>query len=722
MSEAFREYVLRVSAALHRTERLHGREHLVVPVVALVEGVLHAVNADEAEYVPPEFIAAAAASFNGRPLVLGHPVQGGRHVSAVDPRVMEERGFGTIFNARDEKGKLVMEAWCDVERLVALGQQRMLDDLRNGKQIEVSVGAAVKTLAERAVWNGKKYAGRWAAGAGDHLAFLPGGRGACSVAMGCGAMRAAEAYEIDGGEMRTADGQPGHPFYGNQWTDGSAAAAAHDKAAKEHQSLQVTHRKLDRPQMGHDYDGSKAARFQRRSQAAAEASQKALDKSSEIESKSVALHGDHEEAARNATEYAINAESAASHGDHGEAARAHGRAANAHMAAAKLLRGDTRSLEMPKKKSLRERLKAMTAALGKEPEADATPDMATALKVAGAFTDSPSEAAAEEAAELVAYNAMRVVHDAVMAQCDAIDGVIDDLIADEEEDPTETAADEQAETEVERSRLDSIQTMAMSMVSGLQSLISVTYKLQQPSLVAPSDPRYAEAIKALAGARHSKSDQKMLQTVHDHSVSLGAACEPMKAATQHGDCACQHKESDMNPEQKKAAITALASNEFSAIRDLKVLEALGDDALKALQASADASKTAKATTDAAIASKDAEIRAAQAAPKQMTEAEALAAFPAFKALADEKATRDQARKDTLVGKLKVAAAHAKTEEQLKAMDLAALEEYAALLKVDQEPAPALNFAGRGVPRVAASGERARIESPDAYGLNKKAAQ
>lgn len=38
--------------------------------------------------------------------------------------------------------------------------------------------------------------------------------------------------------------------------------------------------------------------------------------------------------------------------------------------------------------------------------------------------------------------------------------------------------------------------------------------------------RVAENLrrKLEAGARHSKSDQEMLQTMHDHAVSLGAKC------------------------------------------------------------------------------------------------------------------------------------------------------------------------------------------------------
>jgi len=44
-------------------------------------------------------------------------------------------------------------------------------------------------------FNGKQYFASWLETVGDHLAFLPGSRGACSVEMGCGTHRAAMQHE-----------------------------------------------------------------------------------------------------------------------------------------------------------------------------------------------------------------------------------------------------------------------------------------------------------------------------------------------------------------------------------------------------------------------------------------------------------------------------------------------------------------------------------------------
>lgn len=169
-----------------RMEQFDGREHLVVPVVCLIgDNVIHAVNAPKPEWVPASVLSAAG--WNGRPLVIGHPAVGGKQVSANDPAIIERQGFGFMAATHVKDKKLGTEAWMDVAKLEKLGQHKMLADARAGKPIEVSVGAYVQTREVA----GQKYASEWATMAPDHLAFLPGGTGACSVEMGCGANRAA---------------------------------------------------------------------------------------------------------------------------------------------------------------------------------------------------------------------------------------------------------------------------------------------------------------------------------------------------------------------------------------------------------------------------------------------------------------------------------------------------------------------------------------------------
>ncbi len=192
-----RHYHLIGATGKVRRASLHGREYLVVPVIALVEGVIHAVNADEPEFVPRELLAKAAHTWNGRPLVVWHPTRNGEQVSANDPEVIERQAFGTIFKSALANGKLAMEAWVDPQRLRDLGEHALLKDLEEGKPVEVSVGAFVMTVAQAGTYKGHNFKAAWVDATGDHLAFLPGGQGACSMEMGCGAHRAAQRYGID---------------------------------------------------------------------------------------------------------------------------------------------------------------------------------------------------------------------------------------------------------------------------------------------------------------------------------------------------------------------------------------------------------------------------------------------------------------------------------------------------------------------------------------------
>jgi hypothetical protein len=173
-----------------RTEIRDGREYLVVPVVALMEGVIHPVNAETPEYVPLETLKRAAQSWNGRPVTLGHPKRNGTQCSANDPDTYEAHAIGMIWNSHVEGHKMLQEAWIDKVKAKKLHLE-MYNRLEAGKTEEVSVGTFVITGDKAGAFNNKDYKVYWQEAYGDHLAFLPGGRGACSVEMGCGTHRAA---------------------------------------------------------------------------------------------------------------------------------------------------------------------------------------------------------------------------------------------------------------------------------------------------------------------------------------------------------------------------------------------------------------------------------------------------------------------------------------------------------------------------------------------------
>lgn len=182
------------AAANLRTGQLDGREHLIIPVTALVEGVIWPVNAETPEFVPASTVAAPPLGWDGRPVVLGHPEQDGVQVPANTPERLTTLKWGTVF-ASASGTALTMEAWLDREKAPdVVGAAECLARLDAGETVEVSVGVFVTLEDAPGTFNGIAYRYVWRDIFPDHLALLPEGDvGACSVAMGCGALRHAIA-------------------------------------------------------------------------------------------------------------------------------------------------------------------------------------------------------------------------------------------------------------------------------------------------------------------------------------------------------------------------------------------------------------------------------------------------------------------------------------------------------------------------------------------------
>jgi hypothetical protein len=606
--ENLRQLHLRGALSAARTELWEGREHLVVPVVALMEGVIHAVNAKTAEYVPASTLSAAAESWNGRPLVLGHPTKDGQQISANDPSVLATHGFGFIRSTKMNGNRLGMEAFIDPQRLESLGQTKLLQDLREGRGCEVSVGAFVRTNDKKGVYQKKSYEGEWVGATGDHLAFLPHGIGACSIEMGCGAHRAAMLVTAEGFEVL---GGPG-----SSWT-----------------------------------------------------------------------------------------------------------AENGHVPGATASIGKGLSMSIP---SLKARILALF--------------------------DTPEQAASEEAAELVAYRSMRTLLDGVSDQYDEASTLVDALIADEEEHPTDTPAQEEAETEVEDARLDSLRMLCYSMSTLLQNVATATYALQVPDAVTPSDPRYMEQLKALIGKSISAKNMKTVQAAHDSShdmhtstVALGAQCNGMKLLAskecktcggvgqvkvdgKQSDCpecdgygslkvaefkaACRCEEDGMHRTER---IAALIANTHNPMKDLT--DKTSDEVLTVLEAQATANAMREAEHATALkaaqdkaAETEAALRAAQAA--QIPAAELVQ----LRALAEERKAADAAQKASVVTQLKVAAKGVYTDEELDAKPLAELQKIAQLARVETA-----DFSARGIP-IPRGVATENFTPPDPYEAGIKALQ
>ena len=175
-----------------RQETFQGRDFTVVPVIAIVEGVLQAANSPQ-----PELVRASEfdpASWNGRPITFGHPAIGETLVSAsASPEVFEQVAVGTIFNSVIIDGtKLRVEAWIDNKKVEEQGDEAIATFARilAGEAVEVSTGYFADSIQEEGRFDGEKFEAVQSDIKPDHLAILVGDDiGACSLEDGCGTNR-----------------------------------------------------------------------------------------------------------------------------------------------------------------------------------------------------------------------------------------------------------------------------------------------------------------------------------------------------------------------------------------------------------------------------------------------------------------------------------------------------------------------------------------------------
>jgi hypothetical protein len=178
----------------YRTDTLHGKEYIIVPVVALVEGVLQGMAAEGPELALASEFGRFPAAWDGRPLVMSHPLNdSGLPVSANSPKVLEAYQIGFLFNSSVGNKQLQLEAWVDPDLVANLNEdsKSIFETLQKGEMIEVSTGYFAMIEQTSGLHNNQKYDGIQRDIVPDHLAFLPNGTvGACSNKDGCGAQLA----------------------------------------------------------------------------------------------------------------------------------------------------------------------------------------------------------------------------------------------------------------------------------------------------------------------------------------------------------------------------------------------------------------------------------------------------------------------------------------------------------------------------------------------------
>lgn len=167
-----------------RRETLGGREYLVAPATLLVPGVLDGSQGPLLYTL--DDIQQDPARWNGMPIVVGHPYEGGLEISARRPDVLDSQGIGYVFNAQ-VNGKLSADLWFDVERTRKV-DERIIGALEQSKPIELSTGLLTSNEPSEGTYNGKRYTSIARNHSPDHLAILLDSEGACSMRDGCGVL------------------------------------------------------------------------------------------------------------------------------------------------------------------------------------------------------------------------------------------------------------------------------------------------------------------------------------------------------------------------------------------------------------------------------------------------------------------------------------------------------------------------------------------------------
>lgn len=177
------KHTLVLNAAKAREETLDGRKYLVVPTVLIKDGVFTANQG--ALYYSSQENGKNPDAWNGMPLVVYHPEEGGKLVTARKPAVLEKSGIGFVFNVEYSSPELKGESWFDIEKTKKV-DKRIIPALKAGKTLEVSTGVKVSLKKVAGEFNGEKYVATVHNMRPDHLAILPDKLGACPVKKGCG--------------------------------------------------------------------------------------------------------------------------------------------------------------------------------------------------------------------------------------------------------------------------------------------------------------------------------------------------------------------------------------------------------------------------------------------------------------------------------------------------------------------------------------------------------
>lgn len=183
-----------------RREAIDDHEYVIVPLVLMTEGVRHAANATNPEFVPASEIEASVDKWDGKPVTLDHPKSNGAFISA-EVAAARHAIIGKLANVTAEDGKLRAEAWIsaeEVERLsadeshpeLAAEAAALFDRFDTSSKVEVSGGYFTRVDGVSGTHDNLAFEGTQREIEPDHAAILRSTQtGACSWYDGCGAPR-----------------------------------------------------------------------------------------------------------------------------------------------------------------------------------------------------------------------------------------------------------------------------------------------------------------------------------------------------------------------------------------------------------------------------------------------------------------------------------------------------------------------------------------------------
>lgn len=165
-------------------EKQHdGKTYWVVPVVMMREGVHKGSHGPLLHRA--EDLGHFVESWNGIPVTIKHPQKDGRMVSANAPDILDSYNVGRIYGAYMDGDRLKGEAWLNPDRLKQVSDMAY-QFIKTKQPLDVSVGVFTDDELETGQWNSEEYSAIAKNHRPDHLALLPGSRGACSWEDGCG--------------------------------------------------------------------------------------------------------------------------------------------------------------------------------------------------------------------------------------------------------------------------------------------------------------------------------------------------------------------------------------------------------------------------------------------------------------------------------------------------------------------------------------------------------